>query len=246
MKKTIHYCWFGGAEKSEIIKRCIESWKKHCPDYEIVEWNENNFDINTCKYVKEAYNAKKWAFVSDYCRFWVLYNFGGIYMDTDVETLKPLDGLPADFVGFESETTVNSGLIRGAAKGDMICREMLDSYEKDSFILENGEYNPCTVCERETAVLQKHGLVVNGELQVVADTMVFPTEYFNPKGGNYGKDKITENTYTVHHYVASWKSPLDQKIMAYKLKYGVKKGKLLFTLRHPVLAIKKFFTRGKI
>ena len=246
MKKTIHYCWFGGAEKSEIIKRCIESWKKHCPDYKIVEWNEDNFDINTCKYVKEAYNAKKWAFVSDYCRFWVLYNFGGIYMDTDVETLKPLDGLPADFVGFESETTVNSGLIRGAAKGDMICREMLDSYEKDSFILENGEYNPCTVCERETAVLQKHGLVVNGELQVVADTTVFPTEYFNPKGGNYGKDKITENTYTVHHYVASWKSPLDQKIMAYKLKYGVKKGKLLFTLRHPVLAIKKFFTRGKI
>lgn len=246
MLKTIHYCWFGGAEKSEIIKRCIESWKKHCPDYEIVEWNENNFDINTCKYVKEAYNAKKWAFVSDYCRFWVLYNFGGIYMDTDVEILKPLDDLPADFVGFESETTVNSGLIRGAAKGDMICREMLDSYEKDSFILENGEYNPCTVCERETAVLQKHGLVVNGELQVVADTTVFPTEYFNPKGGNYGKDKITENTYTVHHYVASWKSPLDQKIMAYKLKYGVKKGKLLFTLRHPVLAIKKFFTRGKI
>lgn len=246
MKKTIHYCWFGGAEKSEIIKRCIESWKKHCPDYEIVEWNENNFDINTCKYVKEAYNAKKWAFVSDYCRFWVLYNFGGIYMDTDVEILKPLDGLPADFVGFESESTVNSGLIRGAAKGDMICREMLDSYDKDSFILENGEYNPCTVCERETAVLQKHGLVVNGELQVVADTTVFPTEYFNPKGGNYGKDKITENTYTVHHYVASWKSPLDQKIMAYKLKYGVKKGKLLFTLRHPVLAIKKFFTRGKI
>ena len=245
MNKTIHYCWFGGAEKSEIIKKCIASWKKFCPDYEIIEWNESNFNVELCRYAKEAYAAGKWAFVSDYCRFFVLYNYGGIYLDTDVEILKPISDLPVTFVGFERETEVASGLIRGAEKGDEICREMLNSYEKDAFLLENGEYNVCTVCERETNILKEHGLVLNGEKQVVAGTTVFPTEYFNPKGGDYGKEKITENTYTIHHYAASWKSPLDRKIMAYKVKYGVKKGKLLFTLRHPLLAMKKRFERGE-
>lgn len=244
MNKIIHYCWFGGAEKSDVILKCIESWRKFCPDYEIKEWNENNFDVKRCKYVEDAYNAKKWAFVSDYCRFFVLYEYGGIYLDTDVEILKPLDGLPDTFVGFERATMVASGLIRGAGKGDRICREMLDSYETDSFTDENGKPNLYTVCDRETEILKKHGLILNDEKQTVCGTTVFPTEYFNPKGGDYGKEIITDNTYTIHHYLASWKSPLDKKIMVYKVKYGVKKGKLLFTLRHPVLAAKKRLQRG--
>ena len=91
--KIIHYCWFGGNELSELAKKCISSWRKYCPDYEIIEWNESNFDINLCQYVREAYKEKKWAFVSDYARFWILYNFGGIYMDTDVELITSIDGL---------------------------------------------------------------------------------------------------------------------------------------------------------
>ena len=114
MSKTIHYCWFGKNPKSKLILKCIDSWRKCCPDYEIKEWNEENFDINCCDYVREAYEAKKWAFVSDYCRFYVLYNYGGIYLDTDVELLKSLDVLSKNFVGFENQNRVNSGLIRGA------------------------------------------------------------------------------------------------------------------------------------
>lgn len=243
MPKTIHYCWFGGAEKSPVILKCIESWKKFCPDYEIKEWNERNFDIHCNQYVEEAYNAKKWAFVSDYCRFFVLYNYGGIYVDTDVEIIKPLTDLPLNFVGFERSASVNSGLIRGAERGDAVCKEVLDSYEGDVFILPDGKYNMLTVCDRETEILVRHGLILDNVKQTVGGTTVFPTEYFNPKGGDYGEEKITPNTYTVHHYLASWKSPLDRKIMAYKVKYGVKKGKRLFALRHPILTIKKLMRK---
>ena len=139
--KTIHYCWFGKNPKSKLILKCIDSWRKHCPDYEIKEWNEENFDVNCCDYVREAYEAKKWAFVSDYCRFYVLYNYGGIYLDTDVELLKPLDILSEDFVGFENQNRVNSGLIRGAVSKDLICKLMLDSYANDHFLKQDGSYN---------------------------------------------------------------------------------------------------------
>lgn len=245
MTKTIHYCWFGRGERTEIILKCIKSWKKYCPDYVIKEWNEDNFDVNCCEYVRQAYEAKKWAFVSDYCRFFVLYQQGGIYVDTDVEMLRPLDGLPSCFVGFESDSFVNSGLIRAAERGDVVCKKMLESYEKDLFILPNGDFNLFTVCERETEVLKSFGMIPNGMRQIVAGTEIFPIEYFNPKGGGYGRVVIMENTYTVHHYVASWKSPLDQKIMSYKVRYGVKMGKFIFVLRHPFLSIKKFFLRGE-
>ena len=161
-----------------------------------------------------------------------------------MEIIKSILDLPDNFVGFESLTAVNSGLIRKAEKGNSICREMLDSYEKDTFLLEDGKKNFYTVCERETDILKKHGLILNNQKQIICGTTIFPTEYFNPKGGDYGKEKITENTYTIHHYIASWKSPLDRQIMAYKVKYGVKKGILLFTIQHPVLAIKKSFKRG--
>ncbi len=243
MIKTIHYCWFGGAEKSDTIKMCIESWKKFCPDFEIKEWNESNFDVHCCKYVEEAYNSKKWAFVSDYCRFYVLYNYGGIYLDTDVELIKPIDDLPSTFVGFERDSCVASGLIRGADAGDELCKAVMESYENDSFIKADGGYNVLTVCDRETGMLKERGLKLDGSLQIVGGTTVYPTEYFNPKGGDYGKETITENTRAIHHYLASWKSPLDRLIMQYKVKYGVKKGKRLFVLRHPCLAFKKFICK---
>ncbi len=204
--KKIHYCWFGGKPLNKLGEKCLASWKKYCPDYEIIEWNESNFDIHCCKYVEEAYNAKKWAFVSDYCRFWVLYNFGGIYMDTDVEVIKPLDDLPNNFVGFENDDSVASGLIRGALINDSLCELMLESYGKDKFLLDNNELNLKTVCERETGILCEHGLVLNGEKQTILETTVFPVDFFCPINMKNGKLKTTENTYSIHHYSASWVS----------------------------------------
>lgn len=208
--KTIHYCWFGRNPKPALIKKCIDSWKKNCPEYEIKEWNEDNFDVNCCDYVKEAYNSKKWAFVSDYCRFYVLYNFGGIYLDTDVELLKGLDGIEETFIGFETSRYCASGLIRGAKKGDLICKQMLASYHSDHFLLSDGSLNQFTVCERETEILVEYGLILNNKLQIVAGTTVYPSEYFNPTDKSTGKVTITPNTVSIHHYAASWISKKEQ------------------------------------
>lgn len=204
--KVIHYCWFGGNPKPALIKKCMKSWKKYCPDYEIKEWNESNFDVNCCDYVKEAYKAKKWAFVSDYCRFYVLYNYGGIYLDTDVELLKPIDSIESACVGFESEKLVASGLVRAAKKHDKICGLMLKSYAKDKFIKANGEFNLLTVCKRETEILRGFGLKLNNHMQVVCGTTIYPTEYFQPTDMNTGKIHLTKNTVSIHHYAASWES----------------------------------------
>ena len=227
--KTIHYCWFGRNKKPKILKKCLASWKKFCPDYEIKEWNEDNFDVNCCAYVKEAYQSKKWAFVSDYCRFYILYNFGGIYLDTDVEIIKSINDLPNTFVGFESKTSVASGLIRGACKGDKICKMMLDSYEKDKFILEGGKLNTNTVCVRETNILKSLGLVLNNSKQQIGETTIFPSEYFCPQDMVTGKITISNNTYSIHRYQGSWLSKKEKfklfirKILGNKLYTKIKK-----------------------
>lgn len=247
MEKTIHYCWFGKNEKSDKIKYCIQSWSKFCPDFKIIEWNEDNFDINVCKYVKQAYDAKKYAFVSDYARFYVLYKYGGVYLDTDVELIKDIKPLLSEnFTGFERNDAVATGLMMACEKGTELCKAMLDSYEADSFLNEDGSFNcDYTVCNRVTDWLEKRGLRLDGSKQKVADFVIYPTEYFNPKGGDYGKDKITENTYSIHHYLATWKTSLDRKIMAYRVKYGDKQGKVLFSLRHPILAMEKLIEKRK-
>lgn len=206
MNKIIHYCWFGGSPLPKLVKKCIESWKKCCPDYEIKEWNEINFDVNCCDYVKEAYQAQKWAFVSDYCRFFVLYNYGGVYLDTDVELLKPIDALGDSFVGFEVARKVNSGLLRAANSHDSICKMMLDSYADDHFIKPDGSLNLVTVCDRETQILVDHGLKLNNKMQEILGTKVYPTEFFQPTDLSTGKVTKTSKTVAIHHYAASWES----------------------------------------
>lgn len=217
----------------------MQSWGKICPNAEIKEWNEDNFDINCNAYIKKAYEMKKYAFVSDYMRFYILYKFGGVYLDTDVELLKDISPLLGEsFMGFEGYGRVASGLIMNAQGGEPFLKEVLDYY--DSIKEDEIDFENVTVVTIVTELLKKHGLKPDDIMQFAGGFRIYPSEYFNPKGGNYGKEVITKNTYSIHHYMASWKSPLDQKIMQYKVKYGVKKGKFIFILRHPFLAIKKF------
>ncbi|MDF2557766.1 MAG: mannosyltransferase [Bacillales bacterium] len=202
--KIIHYCWFGRNEKSDLIKKCISSWQKYCPDFEIKEWNEDNFDISCCPYVSEAYQARKWAFVSDFCRFQVLFEYGGIYMDTDVELLKPIDSLLGEsFVGFEDNEHIAPGLIMGCEKGNQLCKDMIEEYTHDNFIKE-GNLNCLTVCDRVTKKLVEMGLVRDGSYQEIYNFKVYPTEFFNPIDRRKNTNNLTLNSYSVHHYAATW------------------------------------------
>lgn len=204
--KIIHYCWFGGAKKSKLIQKCMQSWHKFCPDYEIKEWNETNFDIHCCKYVEEAYVAKKWAFVSDYCRFYALNKFGGVYLDTDVELLKDLRSLMSSaFMGFESPKRLNPGLICGCEKKDIHCNNLLEEYNNDVFVVSDGEYNLRTVCDRATDEFIKYGLKLDNSTQRIDNYTIFSQEYFNPCDfEKTGKIEITDNTISIHHYSGSW------------------------------------------
>lgn len=205
MNKVIHYCWFGKNEKSELIAKCIESWKTFFPDYEIVEWNESNFDINCCDYVREAYNAKKWAFVSDYCRILVLFLYGGVYFDTDVQIIKRTSAFEHNCIGFEKKKLLNPGLVLAAEKGNWFCKEMLDAYNRDHFLLDNS-FNYKTICDRSTEIFLRKGLKLNNKTQKVLDFVVYSTEYFNPKGTADGEPIITQNTVSIHLFNGSWVS----------------------------------------
>ena len=180
--KKIHYCWFGRGDMPPLAIRCIDSWKKYLPDYEIILWNEDNFDININKYVKQAYEVKKYAFVSDFARFYILYNEGGVYMDVDVEILKPIDIFLKEeaFMGFESKVGVAPGLIVGCEKGNKIIKEIMDGYLNREFIYPDGVYNYTTIVEYTTNILLKYGLVLDDSLQNVNGIAIYPKTYFCP------------------------------------------------------------------
>ena len=205
--KIIHYCWFGGKPLDKLGQNCLESWKKFFPDYEIREWNESNFDFTDCKYAEEAYNAKKWAFVSDYARFKILYEQGGIYFDTDVEVIKSFDDIlsKGNYMGCERMyDNVNPGLGMAVAPSLGIIKEIIDDYEKSSFVKTDGTYDLTTIVERTTKILKKHGLCNADEIQSVADVNIYPPEYFCPINMETGKLTITPNTYSIHRFAGSW------------------------------------------
>ncbi len=219
--KKIHYCWFGGNPLPELAQKCIESWKKFCPDYEIIEWNENNFDINYNAYVKEAFEEKKWAFITDVARLYALVNYGGIYMDTDVEVLKPLDGFLEEsaFSGFESEERIPTGIM-AAEVGQPLFQELLDDYKGAHFRREDGTLDYTTNVTRITNVCLKHGLVLNNTKQTVAGFTLYESEYFCPKDSETGKVRLTENTHAIHHFDGSWLTPEAKYILQKQIKYG--------------------------
>ena len=208
--KIIHYCWFGKKQLPEFAQKCIDSWKKFLPDYEIKQWNETNFDVNCCKYVKQAYESRKYAFVSDYARFKLLYEYGGIYFDTDVELIKTINDIieKGPFMGFEKNNTGQNGVNPGCGiacyPNHKIYKEILDVYKTLSFVNCDGSFNTKTVVEYTTKTLKKYGLQSGTDIQKIEDIYVYPKEYFSPKEFETQETVITENTRSVHHYNASW------------------------------------------
>lgn len=205
--QIIHYCWFGGKEKPDSVIKCMESWTKYCPDYDIKEWNESNFDIHENDYCREAYEAKKWAFVADMARLVVLEKYGGIYMDTDVEAVMPFDNLLTygAFMCFEKRDSVSIGTL-GVEKGNPIIADFLTPDNNRHFVREDGSYDLTTNLKFITPVLTgKYHLVLNGQKQVLPhDVLVLPMESFIAKDGMTGWIMADESTYAIHHYAASW------------------------------------------
>ena len=206
--KIIHYCWFGRNPLPESAQKCVASWRKFFPDYEIKEWNEDNFDVNIIPYTKEAYEAKKYAFVSDYARFWILYHFGGLYFDTDVEVIRPMDDIieRGPFMGVEvpDRMMVAPGLGLGVNPGLGLYKTFLDKYATLSFCNIDGSLNQKTIVAYTTEVLVGHGLRKTDEIQYVAGVWIYPADYFNPLDSLTGRLKITENTRSIHWYMNSW------------------------------------------
>lgn len=204
--KKIHYCWFGRGEKPKVAQKCIASWKKYMPDYEIIEWNEDNFDININIYTKMCYEQKKYAFLTDYVRLLVIAEHGGIYFDTDVEAVKSFDSLLncSAFFGFENNEYVNTGEGFGAEANSKFIRQMISEYE---FLLD-GQHGTIGCPRLNTDALLKFGLVQNGEKQELDGAIIYPADYFNPYDDPTGVLTKTGNTYSIHWYGKSW---LDKK-----------------------------------
>ena len=233
--KIIHYCWFGGKKKPKSVKKCIRSWKKYCPDFKIIEWNESNSLYLGCKYSREAYECKKWAFVSDFVRVQVLYEYGGIYMDTDYELVRPIDVFLSNllFAGFETETKIAAGII-GCHKGNKLFKKWLEDYHKRSFYKKDGVQDLTTIVSYFTKMFVNEGIKLNNTYQNQNGLVVYPTNYFYPMNYINKKKLVDSETYGIHHYDASWLSG---------------KEKILFKMNpkliNVLVKIKHFFTGAK-
>ena len=221
--RVVHYCWFGRNPLPASAVKCIESWRRYMPDCEIKEWNEDNFDVTSVPYIAEAYEAKKYAFVSDYARFWILYHHGGVYFDTDVELIKPIDDIleRGAFMGIEDiypelyvYPLVNPGQGIAVEPGNEFYKKVLDYYAGVHFLLPDGTYDQETVVRRTTALLVEAGLQPRHEMQQVAGIWIYPKEYFNPLDDLTGRLVKTENTRSIHWYARTWqnRSPLKQRL----------------------------------
>lgn len=204
--KTIHYCWFGRNPKPELALKCIKSWKKYCKGYQIIEWNEDNFDINAAPlYVRQAYEAKKWAFVTDYVRLYAMTKFGGIYMDTDVEVVKPLDRFLKHeaFSGFENATQIPTGIM-ACRKGFPLFERFLAYYDDVQFYNLDGSLNYTTNVVVMTDICLRFGLKQNNQLQEIEGFVLYPTDYFCPYDHLEARVNSTKNTSTIHWFAGSW------------------------------------------
>ena len=205
--KKIHYCWFGGNSLPPKAIKCINSWKKFFPDYEIIEWNEQNFDVNKYEYTKNAYAAKKYAFVSDMARLFVLSQYGGIYFDTDVEVIRPFEDILeiGGYLGIEvhkKQFYVNPGLGFACVEGSPVIGGIFDVYKNQIF--DETKLKDCNIVTITTAFLLEKGLKKVNEIQKIDDITVYPQDFFNPRDMSTGKLNLTSNTRSIHHFSASW------------------------------------------
>jgi len=210
--KAIHYCWFGKNEKPNEILNYIETWKLCCPDYEIREWNEDNFDIHSNRYVEQAYESKKWAFVTDYVRLYAIYNYGGIYMDTDVEVVRSFDEFLqySGFTGFEIAEHPLTGTM-ACEKGNPLIGKVLDSYRNRLFIKEDGSFDLTTNIIPFRDVCYEYGYKMNNQLQIIDNFAIYPSDFFCAYNFEKKEFEMTKNTCTVHHFAGSW-IPKSQKL----------------------------------
>lgn len=204
--RVIHYCWFGDGELSEMAIRCINSWKEKCPDYTIKKWTEKDFDMKQYPYMREAYEEKAWGFVPDIARLIIILNEGGVYFDTDVELLKPIDELLDNkaFFGFENITKVNLGQGFGAEPHNKVIYEMLNAYKDRHFRHANGEIDKTPSPYIQTETLKKLGMKLNGGMQKVEGAMIYPSDFFCPLDFDTGECVISSNTVSIHHFDGSW------------------------------------------
>lgn len=203
--KRIHYIWFGGNPLTPLAEKCLASWKRFCPDYEIIRWDESNFDDGDNRYFQEALAAKKWAFASDYARLKVLVEYGGIYMDTDVEVLRPLDRFLSDraFSGFEAKDRIPTGIMASEACHPLF-EKLLRDYDKRRFLKEDGQFDLTTNVTYITEALLAAGLILNNQKQTVEGFTLYPSDFFCPKDWLAGNVNLTNNTCTIHHFDGSW------------------------------------------
>lgn len=212
--KTIHYCWFGRTPLPESARKCIDSWRQVMPDFEIKEWNEDNFDVHFTPYTSQAYAARNYAYVSDVARFWILQREGGVCFDTDVEALRPVDDLLAEahdggLMGWETRSIsgkwrINPGLIVAMPIAFPLCEEILDAFGRMSFYKDDGTVNDYTMMPLIADLLRARGLVMDGSRQTVGRLTVLPADYFCPLDRLTGRLHVTQNTRTIHHCTMSW------------------------------------------
>lgn len=249
--KVIHYCWFGENPLPQLAQRCIASWRKNCPDYEIKEWNESNFDFNCCTFAKEAYAAQKWAFLSDWARLHIIYNEGGIYLDTDVELIKSLDEMLKNkcFLAEETSGYVNTGLGFGAEKYNPIVGKLLQEYLNVHFVKENGSYDIIPCPQKNTKPLLELGYKFSGvQVWRIAEVTIYPPEYFCPLNYETGILKKTSKTISIHLYNASWHNNLEKIII--KIENGATHSSLEYKFRRalslPLRILNKIYNIGII
>ncbi|MBQ8124291.1 MAG: glycosyl transferase [Kiritimatiellae bacterium] len=243
--KVIHYCWFGKGKLPPLACKCIDSWRRILPEYEIKLWNENNFDVNSCQYTKEAYGAKKFAFVTDYVRLYALFSEGGIYMDSDVEVLRPLDSflsLPA-FTGYETSNGCITGLM-GSEKGGVWVGDLLAEYVNRRFVLEDGRLDTTTNVVYTTNLMRRKGAIVDGhKIEMPGYVTIFPQDFFCPKSGASNQISLTENSYVIHHFAGSWVPKGARLAWVVRKKLGIRMGALVYyVLVEPKTLIKKIIT----
>jgi hypothetical protein len=247
--KFIHYIWIGGNPLPELATKCIASWEKKCPDYEVVLWNEENLNIEECLFTKQAYEMKKYGFVTDYFRLKVIFEQGGIYLDTDVEVLKSFDELLnfEAFFGFENVENVNTGGGFGAEKGCKVLKALMTAYENIPFVKEDGTFDMTPCPQRDAATFKKFGMKSGGG-QTLDKVMYFPAEYFSPINAKTGKLLITDKTFSIHHYMGSWQDENQKKnkknryllIKIFGEKIGIKINNFFLALKEK--SVSEFFS----